>query len=68
MPLCVDKAEGNKFASDFEEGSTKLQEFVKFLEGQLQTGPALLEVLGNADVFYQMQYKEVKIVTNVSSF
>lgn len=44
----------------------KLQEFVKFLEGQMQAGPPLLEALGNADVFYEMQYKEVKIVASVS--
>ncbi|MCI4374334.1 hypothetical protein PGIGA_G00005040 [Pangasianodon gigas] len=59
-----DKAGGNKFSKDFEEGSTKLQEVVKFLEGQKEAGPALLEALGNADVFYEMQYKEVKIVAN----
>ncbi|XP_051577486.1 regulation of nuclear pre-mRNA domain-containing protein 2-like isoform X2 [Myxocyprinus asiaticus] len=59
-----DKAGGNKFSKDFEEGSTKLQEFVTFLEGQMKAGPPLLEVLGNADIFYEMQYKEVKIVVN----
>lgn len=41
---------------------------MKFLEGQKEAGPALLEALGNADVFYEMQYKEVKIVANVSPF
>ncbi|XP_019896854.3 regulation of nuclear pre-mRNA domain-containing protein 2 [Esox lucius] len=59
-----DKAGGNKFAKDFEEGSLKLQEFVTFLENQMTVGPPLLEALGNADVFYEMQYKEVKIVAN----
>lgn len=39
---------------------------MKFLEGQKEEGPVLLEALGNADVFYEMQYKEVKIVANVS--
>ena len=61
-----DKAGGNKFAKDFEEGSQKLQEFVSFLENQMPVGPPLLEALGNADVFYEMQYKEVKIVASVS--
>nr|XP_046171325.1 regulation of nuclear pre-mRNA domain-containing protein 2-like [Oncorhynchus gorbuscha] len=59
-----DKAGGNKFAKDFEEGSQKLQEFVSFLENQMPVGPPLLEALGNADVFYEMQYKEVKIVAS----
>lgn len=61
-----DKAEGNKFAKDFEDGSLKLQDFVGFLDKELKTGPPLLEALGNADIFYEMQYKEVKIVANVS--
>lgn len=43
-----------------------MQEFVTFLEGQMKAGPPLLEALGNADIFYEMQYKEVKIVANVS--
>ncbi|KAM6910649.1 regulation of nuclear pre-mRNA domain-containing protein 2 [Xenentodon cancila] len=59
-----DKAGGNKFAKDVEDGSLKLQEFVSFLEKELKTGPPLLEALGNADVFYETQYKEVKIVAN----
>ncbi|KAK5599876.1 hypothetical protein CRENBAI_014475 [Crenichthys baileyi] len=59
-----DKAGGNKFAKDFEDGGLKLQEFVSFLEKELKTGPPLLEALGNADIFYEMQYKEVKIVAN----
>ncbi|XP_047238899.1 regulation of nuclear pre-mRNA domain-containing protein 2a isoform X2 [Girardinichthys multiradiatus] len=59
-----DKAGGKKFSRDFEEGSAQLQEFVKFFEKQSKTGPTLLEALGNADIFYEMQYKEVKIVAN----
>lgn len=62
----ADKAEGNKFAKDFEENSQKLQEFVGFLEKELKSGPPLIDALGNADIFYEMQYKEVKIVANVS--
>lgn len=62
----TDKAEGNKFAKDFEDSSLKLQEFVGFLDKELKTGPPLLDALGNADIFYEMQYKEVKIVANVS--
>lgn len=65
--LCPsDKTEGNKFAKDFEENSQRLQEFVGFLEKELKSGPPLIDALGNADIFYEMQYKEVKIVANVS--
>ncbi|XP_049606913.1 regulation of nuclear pre-mRNA domain-containing protein 2a [Syngnathus scovelli] len=59
-----DKAGGKKFSRDFEEGNTQLQEFVKFFDKQNKTGPLLLEALSNADIFYEMQYKEVKIVAN----
>ncbi|KAL7826333.1 hypothetical protein AOLI_G00315420 [Acnodon oligacanthus] len=58
-----DKAGGKRFSRDFEDGSTKLQDFVAFLDGQVKKGPSLMEALENADIFYEMQYKEVKIVT-----
>lgn len=57
-----DKAGGKRFSKDFEDGSMKLQEFVSFLDGEVKKGPALMEALENADIFYEMQYKEVKIV------
>lgn len=59
-----DKAGGKKFSKDFEEGSAQLQEFVKFFDKQNKILPQLLEALTNADIFYEMQYKEVKIVAN----
>lgn len=64
--ILTDKAGGKKFSKDFEEGSAQLQEFVKFLEKESKTGPVVLQALKNADIFYEMQYKEVKIVANVS--
>ncbi|CDR01579.1 unnamed protein product [Oncorhynchus mykiss] len=62
-----DKAGGKRHSKDFEDGSAKLKEFVAFLDRQIKGGPPLLDALGNADIFYEMQYKEVKIVANVSS-
>ncbi|XP_070778264.1 regulation of nuclear pre-mRNA domain-containing protein 2a [Enoplosus armatus] len=59
-----DKAGGKKFSKDFEEGSAQLQEFVKFLDKQSKTGPPVMEALNNADIFYETQYNEVKIVAN----
>ncbi|CAL8298156.1 unnamed protein product [Lota lota] len=59
-----DKAGGKRFSRDFEEGSTKLQDFVKFLEQESKGDSGLLEALSNADIFYEMQYQEVKIVAN----
>ena len=64
--ISADKAGGKRFSRDFEEGSTKLQDFVRFLEEESKGGSGLLEALGNADIFYEMQYQEVKIVANVS--
>jgi len=64
--VILDKAGGKKFSKDFEEGSAQLQEFVKFFDKQIETGPPVMEALKNADIFYEMQYKEVKIVANVS--
>ncbi|XP_072531693.1 regulation of nuclear pre-mRNA domain-containing protein 2a [Salminus brasiliensis] len=58
-----DKAGGKRFSKDFEDGSKKLQDFVAFMDGQVKKGPSLMEALENADIFYEMQYKEVKIVT-----
>lgn len=62
----TDKAGGKRFSKDFEEGSAQLHEFIKFLSSHCKTGPPLMQILSNADVFYETQYKEVKIVANVS--
>lgn len=64
--IVTDKAGGKKFSKDFEEGSAQLQEFIKFLNNHCKTGAPLMEALSNADIFYETQYKEVKIVANVS--
>lgn len=65
-PFVTDKAGGKKFSKDFEEGSAQLQEFIKFLNNHCKKETPLMEVLNNGDIFYEMQYKEVKIVANVS--
>ncbi|XP_023663125.2 regulation of nuclear pre-mRNA domain-containing protein 2-like isoform X1 [Paramormyrops kingsleyae] len=57
-----DKEGGKKFSRDFDNDNRKVQEFVGFLEQQLKEGHHLLEWLNNADVFYEMQYREVKII------
>lgn len=65
--IVTDKAGGKKFSKDFEEGSAQLQEFIKLLNNHCKTGPPLMQILNNADIFYETQYKEVKIVANVSN-
>ncbi|XP_072283930.1 regulation of nuclear pre-mRNA domain-containing protein 2 [Pyxicephalus adspersus] len=59
-----DKAGGKKFSKDFEEASSKLEEFVNLLDKQVKNSPSLTEALENATVFYEAQYREVKIVVN----
>ncbi|KAM4013441.1 regulation of nuclear pre-mRNA domain-containing protein 2 isoform 1-T1 [Anomaloglossus baeobatrachus] len=59
-----DKAGGKKFSKDFEEASAKLEEFVGVLEKQVKNGPSLAEALENAGIFYEAQYREVKVVVN----
>ncbi|KAM9294535.1 regulation of nuclear pre-mRNA domain-containing protein 2 [Gastrophryne carolinensis] len=59
-----DKAGGKKFSKDFEEASSKLEEFVNHLDKQVKTGPSLTEALENAGIFYEAQYREVKVVVN----
>ncbi|XP_053331711.1 regulation of nuclear pre-mRNA domain-containing protein 2 [Spea bombifrons] len=59
-----DKAGGKKFSKDFEEASAKLEEFVNILDKQVKNGPSLTDALENAGIFYEAQYKEVKIVVN----
>ncbi|XP_015683381.1 regulation of nuclear pre-mRNA domain-containing protein 2 isoform X1 [Protobothrops mucrosquamatus] len=59
-----DKTGGKKFSKEFEEASAKLEEFVNSLDKQVKDGPSLTEVLENAGIFYEAQYKEVKVVAN----
>ncbi|ETE63010.1 Threonyl-tRNA synthetase, cytoplasmic [Ophiophagus hannah] len=59
-----DKTGGKKFSKEFEEASAKLEEFVHSLDKQVKNGPSLTEVLENAGIFYEAQYKEVKVVAN----
>lgn len=66
--MLTDKAGGKKFSKDFEEGSAQLQDFVKFLDRESKGMSPVLEAITNADIFYETQYKEVKIVANVSDW
>lgn len=65
--VVLDKTGGKKFSKEFEEASAKLEEFVNGLDKQVKNGPSLTEALENAGIFYEAQYKEVKVVANVSS-
>ncbi|XP_072094326.1 regulation of nuclear pre-mRNA domain-containing protein 2a isoform X2 [Mobula birostris] len=59
-----DRAGGKRFSKDFEESSSKLEDFCTELEREVKKTPPLIEALENAEIFYEAQYKEVKIVAN----
>ncbi|XP_078287992.1 regulation of nuclear pre-mRNA domain-containing protein 2-like isoform X2 [Rhinoraja longicauda] len=59
-----DRAGGKRFSKDFEESSSKLEDFCAELEREVNKTPPLIEALENAEIFYEAQYKEVKIVAN----
>ncbi|KAM4661893.1 regulation of nuclear pre-mRNA domain-containing protein 2-like isoform 1-T1 [Discoglossus pictus] len=59
-----DKAGGKKFSKDFEEASAKLEEFVNILDKQVKNAPRLTDTLEDAGIFYEAQYREVKVVVN----
>ncbi|XP_041035701.1 regulation of nuclear pre-mRNA domain-containing protein 2-like isoform X1 [Carcharodon carcharias] len=59
-----DRAGGKRFSKDFEESSSKLEDFCAELEREVKKTPPLIEALENAEIFYEAQYKEVKIVAN----
>ncbi|CAH2326910.1 regulation of nuclear pre-mRNA domain-containing 2 isoform X1 [Pelobates cultripes] len=59
-----DRAGGKKFSKDFEEASAKLEEFVNILEKEVKNGSPLTDALENACIFYEAQYREVKVVVN----
>ncbi|XP_055486313.1 LOW QUALITY PROTEIN: regulation of nuclear pre-mRNA domain-containing protein 2-like [Leucoraja erinacea] len=58
------RAGGKRFSKDFEESSSKLEDFCAELEREVKKTPPLIEALENAEIFYEAQYKEVKIVAN----
>uniref|UniRef100_A0A4W3GDJ7 RPRD1A/B C-terminal domain-containing protein n=1 Tax=Callorhinchus milii TaxID=7868 RepID=A0A4W3GDJ7_CALMI len=59
-----DRAGGKRFSKDFEESSLKLEDFCAELDREVKRTPPLIEALENAEIFYEAQYKEVKIVVN----
>lgn len=62
----IDRAHGNDFSSQFEDSCTKLEDLVKRQTQHLKDQRALLETLNTSETFYEEQYREAKIVANVS--
>lgn len=61
-----DKAQCERFAADFATSRAKLCEFIGSLEGQSAERQRLVKMLQQAEVFYDAQYRDAKLVANVS--
>lgn len=59
-----DKAHGTKFTKEFEDATTKLEEFVHILQREVKERTTLIELLEQSELFYETQKKEAKIVAN----
>ena len=62
----LDRAHGNDFSSHFEDSCMKLEDLVKRQTQHLNDQQAMMEVLTTSETFYEEQYREAKIVANVS--
>ncbi|XP_067666545.1 regulation of nuclear pre-mRNA domain-containing protein 2-like isoform X2 [Haliotis asinina] len=59
-----DKTHGKEFSHQFEDSCVKLEEYLEKLDTQNQNRKALLELMETAELFYDEQYREAKIVAN----
>ena len=64
--FCTDRSHGNDFSSHFEDSCMKLEDLVKRQTQQKQDQKSLLSTLQTSETFYEEQYREAKIVANVS--
>lgn len=62
----LDKAQCTKFNNDFENFSVKLEEYIKFFDVQINEKEVLINLLLQSEIFYDAQYKDAKIVANVT--
>lgn len=65
--LCTDRAHGNEFSTQFEESCLRLEEAVRGLEKTNGEQKDLMAQLHTSEYFYDQQYREARIVANVST-
>ena len=68
MYFFTDRSHGNEFSQQFEDSCVHLEEFVVKLDAQIKSRSLLVELLEQSELYYDAQYGEAKIVTNVSNF
>ena len=61
-----DRAGGKKFSEQFEDGANKLEDYVNSLKKEIEIRRKLIDLLKKSEIFYDAQFGEAKIVTNVS--
>lgn len=64
----TDKAHGKQFSQQFEDSCSKLENYVSSAEQQIMEQKVMIEMLEQSQVFYDEQYREARIVANVSQF
>nr|XP_034326865.1 regulation of nuclear pre-mRNA domain-containing protein 2 [Crassostrea gigas] len=61
-----DRAHGKQFSQQFEDSCSKLENYVSSAEQQIMEQKVMIEMLEQSQVFYDEQYREARIVANVS--
>ena len=64
--LSVDRSHGKEFCKQFEDSCMKIEDYVNTLEREIIQRKAVLAMCENSEIFYDEQFKEAKIVANVS--
>ncbi len=63
----VDKTHGKEFSLQFEDSCVQLEEYIEKLDVENQVRKGMVDMMETAQFFYDEQYREAKIVANVSS-
>ncbi len=61
-----DKTQCLKFKEDFQNSCLKLDDYIKQIQIQIQEREQLIKLLEQSEIFYDAQYKDAKLVVNVS--
>lgn len=61
-----DRRQGDDIVAEVDDGINKMQSYVNSLEAEIKERSVLIELLEQADSFYNTQKGEAKVVANVS--
>lgn len=67
--MCVgvtDRAHIKDFMKQFDDSCSKLEDVLSLLSATMKERQALIELLEQSELYYDTQYGEAKVVTNVS--